>query len=94
MQRRSVPVPMYRDKSPDGNRDKGRCDREATPATVEAMKLPEPGRQVAACGRSANAACCDMEIWQRLRREQASILKVNSRANRAAAELSTRELNR
>ncbi len=33
---------------------KGRCDREAIPAAVEVMKLSEPGRQVAACGRLAN----------------------------------------
>ena len=44
---------MYRDKSPDGNRDKGRCDREAIPAAVGVMKLSEPGKQVAACGRVA-----------------------------------------
>ena len=35
---------------------KGRCDWAAIPAAVEAMKLPDSGRQVAACGRFASAA--------------------------------------
>ena len=45
---------------------KGRRDREAIPATVEVMKLSEPGKQVAACGRVAGSASmnslCD-PLW-------------------------------
>ena len=38
---------------------KGRCDREDIPAAVEAMKLPGPGRQLAACDSIANAVFCE-----------------------------------